>query len=53
MKTLKFSMILAILGLGIAINSAEASVITVPEPATGLLLLVALGAGGLLRKRLL
>jgi hypothetical protein len=46
-------MSLAVLGLGIALNSAEASVLTVPEPATGLLLLVALGVGGLLGKRLL
>ena len=52
MKTLKISIVMAILGLGIALNNAEANVISVPEPATGLLLLVAVG-GGMLAKRLL
>ena len=50
MTTLKSSIVLAILGLAIAINNAEASV-SVPDPATGVLLLVALGAGGVLAKR--
>ncbi len=44
---------LALLGLMVVAGSAEATVpIQVPEPATGLLLLAALGGGGLLAKRL-
>jgi hypothetical protein len=42
----------ALLGLMVVAGSAEATVpLPVPEPATGLLLLVALGGGGVLAKR--
>lgn len=52
MGKMKNAVMLAVLGLAVVAGSAEAMVpIQVPEPATGLLLLVALGGGGLLARR--
>lgn len=52
MGNLKNVVMLALLGLVVVAGSAEAMVpIQVPEPSTGLLLLAALGGGGLLARR--
>ena len=52
MGNLKSVYVLALLGLVLMAGSAEATVpFQVPEPATGLLVLVALGGGGLLARR--